>query len=117
LILTDALRESEWLLGTDFVHPRDENSADGVSKPQNIEALKEHFKDYAPAIQKLLSYVKEAHVWRMMETMPSSWVSRSGKVTLLGDAAHAILPYAGQVIFSSRTNNHTLTDAGRLHGT
>jgi salicylate hydroxylase len=68
-----------------------------MSRKQNIEQFKGYFKDFAPAIQKLLSYVKEAYVWRMMETMPSSWVSNSGRVVLVGDAAHAALPWVGQV--------------------
>jgi salicylate hydroxylase len=60
----------EWFLGLDCCHRRDETSVEGMSRKQNIEQLKGYFKDFAPAIQKLLSYVKEAHVWRMMETMP-----------------------------------------------
>jgi salicylate hydroxylase len=83
----------------DFCHLRDENSADGVSRPQKIERLKLHFKHHAPTIQKVLSYVEQAHVWRRMETMPESWVSKSGKAALVGDAAHAVLPWVGQVIF------------------
>jgi 2-polyprenyl-6-methoxyphenol hydroxylase-like FAD-dependent oxidoreductase len=70
-----------------------------VSRPQKIEQLKSHFKYHAPTIQKVLSYVDEAHIWRMMETMREPWVSKSGKVALTGDAAHAVLPWVGQVIF------------------
>jgi salicylate hydroxylase len=90
----------KWLLGLDCCHARDENSAEGVgvSRKQNIKQFKEHFKDFAPAIQKVLSYVKAAHVWRIFETIPPSWVSKSGRVVLIGDAAHAILPWIGQVI-------------------
>jgi salicylate hydroxylase len=85
------IERDEWLVFFDFCHTWDENSADGVSRPQKIEQLKSHFKYHAPAIQKGLSYVEKAHVWRMMETMPESWVSKSGKVALTGDAAHAVL--------------------------
>jgi hypothetical protein len=64
---------------------------------QDVEHMKTYFNGFAPVIQKALSYVDEAYVWRMMETMPASWVSTSGKVVLVGDAAHAVLPFAGQV--------------------
>jgi salicylate hydroxylase len=87
----------EWFLGLDCCHMRDETSVEGVSRKQNIEQFKGYFKDFAPAIQKLLSYVKEAYVWRLIETMPPSWVSKSGRVVLIGDAAHAALPWVGQV--------------------
>jgi salicylate hydroxylase len=84
-------------LGLDSCHRRDEASIEGVSRKQNIEQFKGYFKDFAPAIQKLLSYMKDAYVWRMMETITPSWVSKSGKVVLVGDAAHAALPWVGQV--------------------
>lgn len=38
----------------------------------------------------------EAHVWQINETMPANWVSKSGRVVLVGDACHAMLPNAGQ---------------------
>jgi salicylate hydroxylase len=59
--------------------------------------MKTYFEGFAPVIQKSLSYVNEAHVWRMLETIVPSWVSKSGKVVLTGDAAHAVLPFVGQV--------------------
>jgi salicylate hydroxylase len=96
-----------WLLGYDFTHPRDSNSADGASRPQDIEHMKSYFKGFAPVIQKALSYVEEAHVWRMLETLVPSWVGKSGKVVLTGDAAHAVLPYVGQVIQSPSSASKT----------
>lgn len=92
--------------------PRDENSANGMSRPHK----KAYFKDFAHVIQKALSYVKEAHVWRMQETLAPSWVSKSGKVVLAGDAAHAVLPYVGQVnLFPSKdrlSSNNTYREDG-----
>ncbi|KAE9364905.1 FAD/NAD(P)-binding domain-containing protein [Stipitochalara longipes BDJ] len=96
LAIIPVRRGDEWFLGLDCCHRRDDNSVEGGSRKRNIEKFREHFKDFAPAVQKLLSYVKDAHVWRMAETIPESWVSESGRVVLIGDAAHAILPWVGQ---------------------
>ena len=111
--------EDGWLLGLDCCHRRGETSVEGTSRKQSIEQLKEYFQDFAPAIQKMLSYVKEAHVWRLMETMPPSWVSKSGRIVLIGDAAHAALPWVGQVRSSSTPSSQhdVLTALGRRHGT
>lgn len=111
----------KWLLGLDCCHGRDENSAEGVgeSRKQNVKQFKEHFKGFAPAIQKVLSYVNEAHVWRIIETTPPSWVSKSGRVILIGDAAHAILPFVGQVISLPKSCHAKCSQfyLGRRHGT
>jgi hypothetical protein len=99
----------KWLLGLDCCHARDENSAErvGESWKQNIRLFKERFRDFAPAIQKILSYVEEAEVWKITDTTPPSWVSKSGRIILIGDAAHAILPYVGQVIPPPKTYHVT----------
>jgi salicylate hydroxylase len=61
--------------------------------------MKQYFKDYAPFYDKIIAYTEEANVWRIIETMPASWVSKSGKVVIIGDAAHAVQPFVGQVSF------------------
>jgi salicylate hydroxylase len=93
---------NEWLLGLDCCHTRDETSAEanGTGREQNIQQFREYFKDFSPTIRKVLMYVDEAHVWKVKEATPSSWVGKSGKVVLIGDAAHGTLPWVGQVSLS-----------------
>jgi 2-polyprenyl-6-methoxyphenol hydroxylase-like FAD-dependent oxidoreductase len=45
--------------------------------------------------------------------MPAFWVSKSGKVVLSGDAAHAVLLYAGQVKISCFTLLLESSDKGQ----
>jgi hypothetical protein len=94
---TNCYTGGEWWLGIDYIHPTDEYSADGYSRPQNFEHMKQYFKDYVLFYHKIMAYTKEANVWRITETMPTSWVSKSGQVVIIGDAAHAAQPYVGQV--------------------
>jgi salicylate hydroxylase len=61
--------------------------------------MKQYFKDYVPFYHKIMAYTKEANVWRIIETMPALWVSKGGKVVIIGDAAHAVQPFVGQVSF------------------
>ncbi|OQN97627.1 hypothetical protein B0A48_16491 [Cryoendolithus antarcticus] len=68
--------------------------ADG--RRQDIERFKKYYKDYDPAIKLVLSHVTDANVWGLREARPSTWIGKSGRVILIGDAAHASLPWAGQ---------------------
>jgi salicylate hydroxylase len=83
----------------DFVHERSESSTDAGSRPQNMEQVKFYFANYPLAVRKVLEVGShdQPHVWRIIETVPEKWVSDSGRVVLAGDAAHAVLPYVGQV--------------------
>ncbi|CAG8977439.1 hypothetical protein HYALB_00007771, partial [Hymenoscyphus albidus] len=86
----------EWLLSLDCCHVRDENSSESSEREQNIEQFRGYYKEFIPGIQKLLSYASTGQVWRLKESMPNSWVSQHGRVILIGDASHAILPWLGQ---------------------
>jgi salicylate hydroxylase len=65
----------------------------------NDEELKKHmleiFSDFNSAPIKLLESADEPSVWKLYD-LPAldSW--SSGRATLVGDAAHPLLPYAGQ---------------------
>lgn len=65
-----------------------------------MEQFRDIFKHFSPAMQKVLSYVQEARVWKLRESLPSSWVGSCGKIVLIGDAAHGALPWVGQVSYN-----------------
>lgn len=64
------------------------------------DEVKQKFADFAPVLTKVLEKAKpeDFYVWRLSE-LPElpSWSSESGSLVLTGDAAHAMLPYAGMV--------------------
>jgi hypothetical protein len=85
------------LLGLDCCHKIDKCLLGERRRPQDIEELRHYFRDFDPPVQKLISYVKEAYAWNIKEIITPSWLGRSGRVVLIGDAAHASLPWSGQV--------------------
>lgn len=68
--------------------------------PQSNSANKsqETFADYDPGIVKLLTYAKaeDCYIWRQSDLPHTDhWVSKSGRVVMIGDAVHAMLPAVG----------------------
>ncbi|KAN0121699.1 FAD/NAD(P)-binding domain containing protein [Hyaloscypha variabilis] len=61
-------------------------------------SLISRFAGFEPSIGKLLDLAKTENgfIWKLAE-LPSlkSWVSTSGKLVAIGDAVHAMVPYAG----------------------
>jgi hypothetical protein len=48
-------------------------------------------------VQKLLSLVKHTLNWKLMDRLPlPTWVHPNGRIALLGDACHPMLPYRAQ---------------------
>ena len=81
----------------EFVHFRDPVT-EGSSQKLPLGDLVEFFKGWDPKLEKLLQHVKDAHIWRLTSLSSDlSWVSESGKVVLIGDASHAMLPHTGSV--------------------
>ncbi|NNG19915.1 NAD(P)-binding protein [Naumannella sp. ID2617S] len=54
-----------------------------------------HFRDWHPAIIQMITAVPVSERWALYHRPPLSRWSR-GRVTLLGDAAHALVPHHGQ---------------------
>lgn len=68
-------------------------------KTAEIKEVKKEFKTYHESITKGLNYAKDENcwVWRFSDlSVLPRWRSASGKVVIIGDAAHAILPTGGQ---------------------
>lgn len=66
----------------------------------DLEKVKKKFAHFTPVGGKMLKLAKpeDCYIWRLSEMPPfERWMSESGKVVIVGDAGHAMLPYANQV--------------------
>lgn len=81
-------------------HPTIPEGARNWETMGNIKELRDVYSDHEPVMRRILEKVEEedCRLWRisMLPDLPS-WVSGSGKVVLVGDAAHAMCPYLAQV--------------------
>lgn len=77
-------------------------SEEGWAIPSTIDELLGHYADAEPAVQAIIRATPEDQLykWALHAREPlDSWIA--GQVTLLGDAAHAMLPFMGQGAASS----------------
>ena len=65
----------------------------------DVEEVKAEFADFDPRLHKVLSLVDGAcYLWKLSDIpVLKTWQSANKRVVLLGDAAHAMLPFAAMV--------------------
>ncbi|KAJ7093875.1 hypothetical protein B0H15DRAFT_938310 [Mycena belliarum] len=73
----------------------------GLREAYNVEGSVDKMRaDYAgwePRVQKLLALVSSTLIWPLFDRDPlDTWIHPSGKVALLGDSCHPMLPYRAQ---------------------
>jgi salicylate hydroxylase len=79
---------------TGFV-PADEEMRESWSAPGDPAALAAEFSGWDPRLCELISRIETTFRWGVYDRDPlRRWTS--GRLTLLGDAAHAMLPHLGQ---------------------
>lgn len=62
-----------------------------------IEELRQRFKHWDERVMRLINIVPECTKWQIAEADKlATWISKSGKVVLIGDASHAMFPYMSQ---------------------
>ncbi len=75
--------------------PADEAMKESWSAPGDPAVLRSAFEGWDPRIGKLLEQVDKTFRWALYDREPlPSWTK--GRLTLLGDAAHPMLPHLGQ---------------------
>jgi salicylate hydroxylase len=75
--------------------PTDEEMKESWSAPGNPDTLRAEFVGWDPRIQTVLAQVDECFRWALYDREPLPGWSK-GRLTLLGDAAHPMLPHLGQ---------------------
>jgi len=76
----------------------------------NVEEMCALFKDWDPRISKLLTLCQSVYKWRLCirPNLNPTWSHESGAFTILGDAAHATLPYLASGAGMSLEDGHVL---------
>lgn len=68
-----------------------------ISKVVPLSEVQARFGDWDPVVRQLIDLVPEPLKWQLAEVEePRSWVSQSGKVVMIGDASHAMVPHLAQ---------------------
>jgi salicylate hydroxylase len=75
--------------------PADAEMKESWSAPGDPDTLRAEFAGWDPRIGKLLSQVDKTFRWALYDREPLSVWSK-GRLSLLGDAAHPMLPHLGQ---------------------
>ena len=73
----------------------DEQTKESWSSPGDPAALARQFAGWDPLVQAILAEAKNTFRWGLYDREPLAAWTR-GRLTLLGDAAHPMLPHAGQ---------------------
>ena len=92
--LTFPVRAGQLINYVGFV-PADEEMKESWSAPGDPDVLRREFAGWDPRIESLLGQVSATFRWALYDREPLPTWSR-GRLTLLGDAAHPMLPHLGQ---------------------
>jgi salicylate hydroxylase len=92
--LTFPLRAGELINYVGFV-PADEEMKESWSAPGDPQVLRGEFEGWDSRIETLLRHVEKTFRWALYDREPLPVWSK-GRLTLLGDAAHPMLPHLGQ---------------------
>lgn len=67
------------------------------NEPGDLEEMKLQYDSFDPTIRKVLDKVTSCLKWKLADLPPlSRWVSEKGRAVIIGDAAHAMVPYLAQ---------------------
>ncbi|PVI01578.1 FAD/NAD(P)-binding domain-containing protein [Periconia macrospinosa] len=98
----------------------DDLPADANTLAGNVDEMRALYQNWDPRISKLLLLCDSVTKWRLCirPGLDPTWSHASGAFTILGDAAHATLPYLASGAGMSLEDGHVLgLCLGKLNGT
>lgn len=95
--------------------PSTEETAESWSAPGDPDDLRAAFRGWDPRVEQLLSNVESTFWWGLYDRDPLERWS-NGRLTLLGDAAHPMLPHLGQGVNQAIEDGVTLATVLSLGG-
>lgn len=79
-----------------MIHP-DDGSEESWTAKGNTDKMRAEFAGWEPRIQKLMAMIPSTLSWKLMDRDPlETWIHKDGKLVLLGDSCHPMLPYRAQ---------------------
>lgn len=73
------------------------------NEPGDVGEMRKMHERWDPVLQKILRNVESCLKWKLAYLPPlETWVGESGKVVIIGDAAHGMLPYVSLILSSRR---------------
>jgi salicylate hydroxylase len=95
--------------------PATEVSRESWTQSGDVEQLQRSFEGCEPTVQKMLAQVDNTFITGMFHRDPiESWTT--GRIALLGDAAHAMVPYLAQGACQSIEDAWVLATCLKRHG-
>ncbi|KAJ3499074.1 hypothetical protein NLG97_g634 [Lecanicillium saksenae] len=81
-----------------YCNEKDDGEEGVWDRTFDVEDIKKEFADAEPRLLKALDLADgPCYIWSLSDIPElSTWISSNGKVVLIGDAAHAMLPFAAQ---------------------
>lgn len=77
-------------------HPEDSDPSTW-EQSNVIGDMKKHFEGWDPRLVKVINMIKSTLKWPLLSGRPlPRWISSSGKLLILGDAAHPMVPYMSE---------------------
>jgi salicylate hydroxylase len=89
--------EGENILAINGTYPSRNDRAGEWNKTASVDEIQQRFHDFDPVAKAILSQARDCKSWAPAEVprLPR-WRSKSGKVVLIGDAAHGMLQFLAQ---------------------
>ena len=85
------------ILAINGTYPSRNTSAGEWNKPASVDEIQQRFHDFDPVAKAILSEARDCKSWALAEVPRlRRWRSKSGKVVLVGDAAHGMLQFLAQ---------------------